>query len=433
VRRARGLAAKATPRERAFIAALATRYAPPGAGDRKALDSAYARAMGEVARRYPADDDAQVLHAEAVMDLSPWDYWTKGKRPKPTTGPMLAALERVLTRNPRHAGACHFFIHAVEAAFPERAVPCAERLPSLMPGAGHIVHMPAHVYVRVGRYADAIDNNVHALHADEAHLADFAPDGAYRLAYHPHNHHFLWFAATMAGRSAQALEAARNTAAKVDPALVRTPGMGALQHYRVTPLLAMVRFARWADVLAAPPRDADLPYERAMWHYARATALAATGRAAEAEPELAALRAARGEPALRGVTIWDLNSASAVVDVALAAATADVAAARGDTVAALEQLRNGVVLEDGMTYDEPPTWHLPVRQQLGALLLASGRPTEAERAYREDLERHPENGWSLHGLQRALRAQGRAAEAASVAARFERAWGQADVRLAGRE
>ena len=433
VQRARTLAASATPLERALIGALATRYAAPGTGDRKALDSAYARAMGEVARRFPRDDDAQVLYAEALMDLSPWDYWTKQRQPKPTTVPMLASLERVIARNARHAGACHFYIHANEAAYPERAVPCADRLPALMPGAGHIVHMPAHVYVRVGRYADAVDINVHAAHADEAHLSDFAPDGAYRLAYYPHNYHFLWFAATMAGRSATALEAARQTAAKVDPKLVRMPGLGALQHYRLTPLFTMVRFGKWREILAEPPRDADLPYERAIWHYARATALAATGRAAEAETELAGLRTARADTALARLTIWDINSASAVVDVALAVATADVAATRGDTVSALERLHDAVTLEDAMGYDEPPTWHLPVRQQLGALLLATGRAADAERAFREDLDRHPENGWSLHGLARALRAQGREPEAAKVAARLERAWGKADVRLGGRD
>jgi tetratricopeptide (TPR) repeat protein len=436
VTRARALASQATPLERALIDALGARYAPtfapPGTPARKALDSAYARAMGRVAARFPRDDDARVLYAESLMLLSPWDYWRPGRAPgafvpKPATRPMLAALEAVIARNPRHAGACHYFIHAVEAAHPARAVPCAERLPTLMPGAGHIVHMPAHVYVRVGRYADAIDRNVHAVHADEAHLADLAPDGAYRLAYYPHNYHFLWFAATMAARKAQAIDAARQTAAKTNVDLLRAPGLGALQHYLVTPLYALVRFEDWARVLAEPAPPADLPYPTGVWHYARALAFAAMGRTAEAEDALARLVAARADPALASVTIWDLNRADALLDIAIAAVRGDLAARRGDHAGAIATLRRGVALEDALTYDEPPTWHLPVRHQLGDVLLAAGRPTEAERTFREDLRRHAENGWSLRGLQRALGAQGRQAESRAVAARLQKAWGAAQV------
>jgi pimeloyl-ACP methyl ester carboxylesterase/tetratricopeptide (TPR) repeat protein len=432
ITRARSLAPRATPAERAYIDALGARYAaaftPPGTPARKALDSAYARAMERVAARFPRDDDARVLYAESLMLLSPWDYWRAGRTPgafvpKPTTRPMLAALEAVIARNPRHAGACHYFIHAVEAAQPERAVPCAERLPTLMPGAGHIVHMPAHVYVRVGRYADAIDRNVHAVHADEAHLADLAPDGAYRLAYYPHNYHFLWFAATMAGRRDQAIDAARQTAAKTNVDLLRAPGMGALQHYLVTPLYALVRFEDWAGVLREPAPPADLPYPTGVWHYARALAFAATGRTAEAEDALARLVAARADGALASVAIWDLNRADALLDVAIAAVRGDLAARRGDHAGAIAALRRGVALEDALTYDEPPTWHLPVRHQLGDVLLAAGRPAEAERTFREDLRRHAENGWALRGLQRALVAQGRQVEARAVAARLQKAWG----------
>jgi pimeloyl-ACP methyl ester carboxylesterase/tetratricopeptide (TPR) repeat protein len=433
--RARALAPRATAGERALIDALAARYqeawAPPGSPARLARDSAYARAMGAAAARFPRDDDAQVLYAEALMDLSPWDYWRAGKEEgafvaKPTTRPMLAALERVLARNPRHPGACHFFIHAVEAAHPQRAVPCAGRLASLMPAAGHLVHMPAHIYVRVGRYADAVESNVHALHADDAHLSDFAPDGAYRLAYHPHNHHFLWFAATMAGRRAQAMEAARRTAATTDTVLMRVPALSPLQHFLVTPLYAMVRFGDWAGVLAAPAPAADLPYPTGVWRYARSIALSATGRTDEAEAELAALVAARG--AVGDIAVG-INRADAVLDVAIAAARGELLARRGDRAAAVAELRRGVALEDALLYDEPPAWHLPLRLQLGAVLLDANRPADAARAYREDLRRHPENGWALRGLQQALAAEGRHDEARAVAARLQRAWRAADVPL----
>jgi tetratricopeptide (TPR) repeat protein len=296
-----------------------------------------------------------------------------------------------------------------------------------MPNAGHIVHMPAHVYVRVGRYADAIGRNVHAVHADQQHLGDFAPDGAYRLAYHPHNHHFLWFAATMAGRRAQALDAARQTAAATSRDLLRAPGMAALQHYLVTPLYAMVRFGDWRGVLAEPAPPADLPYPTGVWHYARALALSATGDAAGAGRELAALEAARADTALASLRIWDLNRADALLDIAIAAVRGELAARRGDHAAAIAELRRGAAIEDRLTYDEPPTWHLPVRHQLGAVLLDARRPAEAERAYREDLRRHPENGWALRGLQQALAAQGRGAEAREVASRLAAAWRSADV------
>ena len=424
---ARARVAGASAEERALVAAMSARYGADPVTGRKGRDSAYAREMRDVARRFPASDDAAVLHAESEMLLSPWDYWAPGKRPKPNARRALDALERVLARNPDHAGACHYFIHAVEAAYPARALPCAERLPSLMPGAGHVVHMPAHIYIRVGRYADAVDRNVHALHADDKHVADLAPDGVYRLMYNPHNDHFLWFAATMAGREAQALASARQTARKARPDLMRKPGMVALQHYLVTPLFTLVRFGRWDAVLAEPAPPPDLAYPTGIWHYARALALGAKGRSSEAHDELAALRRARATPGIEKMLIWDLNSAASVLDVAIASVEGELAARRGDRAGAIARLRRGVALEDAMTYDEPPTWHLPVRHQLGAALLAAGRAREAERVYLADLERHPENGWALVGLAESLRRQGRTRAADAATARLKSAWATADV------
>jgi len=431
IRRAVALAPSAPAHERAYIQALAARYGSDPTTGRKSLDSAYATAMARVHRTAPGDDDAAVLYAESEMLLGPWDYWTQAKRAKPHGARALAALRGVVQRNPRHAGACHFFIHAVEAAYPERAVPCAERLPSLMPGAGHVVHMPGHIYIRVGRYADAIERNVHALHADEPHIADMPRDGVYRLALHPHNAHFLSFAASMIGRSAQALEAARLTRAKTDTTMLRTPGLGALQHYYMLPLLAMVRFGQWDGVLAEPEPAADLPYPRALRHYARALAFIARGDSAAAGQELAALRGARADERVKAVTIWDLNAGATLLDIAEASVTGELAAARRDWPTAIASLRRAVAREDDLTYDEPPPWHLPARQQLGGVLLRAGRPSEAELAYRQDLERHPENGWSLAGLTQSLRAQGKRAEAARTYTRFRRAWATADVPAPG--
>ena len=427
LRRARALAGGVSRRERGYIDALSVRYGADAGAARKARDSAYARAMGRLHRSLPADDDAAVLYAESEMLLGPWDYWTADRRAKPHGERAIAALDEVVRRSPRHAGACHFFIHAVEAAYPRRALACAERLPALMPSAGHVVHMPAHIYLRVGRYADAITRNEHALHADAPHLAEMPADGVYRLALHPHNAHFLTFAAAMIGRSAQALESARAARALTDTTMLRAPGFGALQHYRMLPLLTMVRFARWEDVLAEPDAPEHLPYERALRHFARAHAFAARQDTVRAGAELGALHRLRGDPRIAAVTIWDLNSAARLLEMAEASAAGAVAAARGDWARAVTSLRRGVVMEDSLTYDEPPPWHLPMREQLGWALLRAGRPAEAESAFLGDLERHPENGWSLAGLARSLTAQGDRAGAAAATVRFGRAWSTADV------
>ena len=427
IRRAGSLAAGASARERAYISALATRYGAEPTARRKTLDTAYSRAMARLHRADPSDADAAVLYAESEMLLGPWDYWLPGGRAKPHGARALATLTSVVRRTPRHAGACHFYIHAVEAAYPERAVPCAERLPSLMPGAGHVVHMPAHVYIRVGRYADAIERNVHALHADEPHIAEMPADGAYRLALHPHNAHFLSFAASMIGRSAQALDAAAQTRAKTDTAMLRAPGLGALQHYYMLPLLANVRFGRWDAVLAEPELAEDLPYPRALRHYARALARIAKGDVSAAETELASLRRLRADERLKAVTIWDLNTSTSLLDIAQATVEGELAAARSHWTASIAALRRAVATEDALTYDEPPPWHLPARQQLGVVLLRAGRAAEAERVFRQDLVRHPENGWSLAGLAGSLRSQGRVAEAGRVQERFRGAWATADV------
>ena len=427
IRRAVSLSPHATPRERAYIAALAARYGADPTARRKTLDTAYSRAMARLHRADPSDDDAAVLYAESEMLLGPWDFWLPGGRAKPHGARALATLASVVRRAPRHAGACHFYIHVVEAAYPERAVACAERLPSLMPGAGHVVHMPAHVYIRVGRYADAIKRNVHALHADEPHIAEMPADGVYRLALHPHNAHFLSFAASMIGRSAQALDAAGQTRSKTDTAMLRAPGLGALQHYYMMPLLANVRFGRWDAVLAEPEPAEDLPYPRALLHYARALARVASGDFTAAESELASLRRLRADERLKAVTIWDLNSGTSMLDIAQASAEGELAAARSDWASAIAALRRAVATNDALTYDEPPPWYLSPRQQLGAVYLRAGQAAEAERVFREDLVRHPENGWSLAGLASSLRARGQLAEAGRVDTRFRRAWSTADV------
>ncbi|WP_349569304.1 tetratricopeptide repeat protein [Azotobacter salinestris] len=426
----KALERKASPKEQALIRALATRYASPPPDERAALDEAYARAMREVVRQYPEDQEAATLFAESLMDLSPWQYWTQDGQPRPNTPELIAQLERVIAANPDHPGACHFFIHAVEAAQPERAVPCAERLAGLMPGAGHLVHMPGHIYIRVGRYEDAIKANEHAVHADETYIRDQNPAfGIYVAGYYPHNYDFLAFAASMIGRSGQALGATQKMAELVPQPMLREPGMTFLQHHQTRQLQMLVRFGRWDEILQAEAPPQDLPHASALWHYARGRALAARGDVPGAEAELAQLRATAQDPRMDSLRL-EFNTSGAILKIATEVLAGHIAARKADFPGAIDHLRAAVRLEDGLVYGEPPEWTVPVRQDLGSVLLAAGRNEEAEQAYREDLKRFPENGWSLHGLAQTLRTQNRSQEADAVMERFRKVWAGADMQLA---
>jgi tetratricopeptide (TPR) repeat protein len=425
-RRAAELSGGATDRERALIEALGTRYGPEAGAERAQRDSAYARAMAEVAARYPDDAEAAVLHAEALMTLRPWQYWKPDATPQPGIGDALAQLERVMEVNHNHPGACHFFIHAVEEKYPERAVACAERLASLMPGAGHLVHMPGHIYVRVGRYMDAVRANEHAVHADETYIRDQRPAaGMYTMGYYPHNYDFMAFAAAMAGREEQAVGAAERVAALIPPDLLGVTGMAFLQHYMMRPMQLRVRFGRWDAILAEPAPAVELLHARALWHYGRGRALLARGDLAAARDELAAVERLLAEPGLADIHL-EFNAAADVLRIAQGVLAGRIAAAEGNVEAAVRSLHAAAAVEDGLVYGEPPEWTVPVRHELGEVLLAAGRAAEAEAAYEQDLRRFPENGWALEGLAIALLAQGRAAEATAVATRLGTAWKEAD-------
>ncbi|MGH7358925.1 MAG: hypothetical protein ACREJR_08935 [Candidatus Rokuibacteriota bacterium] len=417
--KARQLAGSATERERALIEAMAVRYAATAPASRASLDTAYANAMRAVAARFPRDDDVAALYAEALMDTSPWSYWTEALQPRPYTGEMLAALEQALARTPRHPGVCHFYIHAVEAAYPRRAVACAERLAALMPNAGHIVHMPGHIYIRVGRYNDAIEANVHAVHVDESYIADQGAQSSYTAGYYPHNYHFLALAATLAGRSADAIAAARKVVEKTPAEVARVaPDLEGLLSYGH---LALVTFGRWDEVLTEPLPPADLRFATALAQYARGVALAATGKRDQA---LAALDTVKAVSA----TV-EAEPASTVLEIAALALDGEIAARTGRLDTAIERFGAAMALEDGLPYMEPPFWYYPIRHSLGALLLKAGRPADAERLYRQDLERFPENGWSLFGLRQSLVVQGKSRDAAAVKRRLDAAWSRADVTL----
>ena len=427
--RALELSSGATSLEQAFIEALSKRYVAEKLDDRSALDAAYARAMGELTKQYPRNDEAATLYAEALMDTTPWNYWNKDGTPNETAEGILDILERVMERTPNHPGANHLYIHAVEEKRPDMGIAAADRLGDIAPGAGHLVHMPSHIYIRVGRYHDASLANQDAIKADDAYITQCRQQGLYPLGYMPHNHHFLWAAATFEGRSELAMEAALHIAKNSDEQMMRMPGMAAIQHFYVAPLFARVRFGKWDEILKQPAPAQDLVYPTAIWLYARGIAQAKTNRIEQAKNTLKKLHKIADDPSMESMKIWDLNAASSIANIALKVLESEVAAAEGDLERAIARLYEAVEMEDALVYTEPADWHQPIRQLLGKLLLECGKAAEAEKIYREDLAYYPENGWSLFGLTASLQAQQKTAEAREVSERFETAWQYADIEL----
>jgi len=416
----------ATPRERAYVEALATRYSSKKSSSRKGRDEAYAKAMRRLASEFPDDVDAAVLFAESMMVLRPWDYWRADGRPQPGTEDIVATLEAALGRDPNHPGACHYYIHAVEASpDPQRALACATRLPSLMPGAGHLVHMPAHIFMRVGRYRDASERNVHAATVDREYLLHHPLEGNYATGYYAHNLHFLNASLAMEGRSVEAAQVARDLLGKISvDEIAKEPS---LEWYAPTLLLTMARFGQWGELIRQPPPPKELRFTTGLWHYVRGLAFAATTRFGSAEGELLNLR--KSLKALARVKTTEGKLSRTLLKVAERVLVGEMAARRGEYEAGIQALREALQLEAALPYSEPPFWFQPVRHNLGAVLLLAGRPGDAESVYREDLRLNPENGWALHGLVHSLQAQRK--DAAQEEARLRTAWAQADIALTG--
>jgi tetratricopeptide (TPR) repeat protein len=425
VQKALQLSRQGPENERAYIEALAKRYSIDPKADLKRLAVDFKQAMGELVSRYPDDMDAATIYAESAMNLRPWQLWKADGRPAEGTEEIITVLESVLRRDPSHMGAIHYYIHAVEASpNPERALAYAPKLPQIAPAAGHLVHMPAHVYMRTGDYNAAARSNEAGAQADRNFFRLTGRQGMYPVMYYNHNLHFLAVAYGMEGRFQDALRAARELEANVAPSIKE---MGMLEGFMATSTLMLVRFRRWDEIMRLPQPSSQLKAVTATWHFARGMALASMGKGADAYEQLKLFRSA-GEAIPREVS-FGLNSAQSVMKVAETVLAAKIAAAGGQSRKAIELLREAVELEDAFAYDEPPGWFLPVRESLGGALLLNRDYSEAERVFRTDLTKNPRSGRSLFGLRESLKAQGKTSAAAMIQAEFERAWRNADTQL----
>lgn len=419
----------ASPVEQALIDALAARYNGDPSTPREPLDIAYAEALGQVVAAYPEDDDAAAMYAEAWMNTMPWNYWSADGEPKPETVGVVRELERIIARSPDHPLALHLYIHAVEAsADPGRAEDEADMLATLVPGSGHLVHMPAHIYWRVGRYQDAATANITAAKVDEDYIAACNAQGFYPALYYPHNIHFLWAASSMSGQSKMAIESARKVAANVR--LEQIEQFPTVEFFKTIPILTLVQFGQWDEIMAEPEPPAQLDYSHAMWHYARGVARANQGDIAAAMKERAKLSDVKDSVQISFLDSADYP-ASLLLNIADDLLLGEIAMADDKPSLAALYFKAAVAKQDTLPYMEPPFWYYPTRQSLGQALMADGKPAEAEAVYRKDLKDYPRNGWSQYGLVTALEAQGKADEAAAARAAFETMWMNADVELTG--
>jgi tetratricopeptide (TPR) repeat protein len=427
IQKAKKLAEHSPAVEQDYVNALAARYSGEENPDYKKLAQAYADKMRHLSQKYPEDLDAATIYAESLMNLNPWKLWSLEGKPNENTEEIVRVLESVLARDPMHAGANHYYIHAVEASpSPERALPSAQRLDTMVPKAGHLVHMPAHIYSRVGNFLGAAESNVKAIEADVTYAKEAEQSGSlYDLMYHSHNEHFLAFAAAMQGRYADAKKAADAMEKRLVP---HADMMPMLDSFVWTPIWVDLRFAKWQESLARPEPPANRKVPHLMWRYSRTLAYASQKQVAKAEAEHALfVKEAAALP--KEAPIGQMNPNDAMLAVATEIASAKLDAAKGQTESAIKHWRASVEAGDKLNYTEPPDWYYPVRESLGAALLASGKLKEAEQVFRDDLRRNPRNPRSLFGLRESLAAQHADTDAAWVDRQFRTAWKNADVEL----
>jgi tetratricopeptide (TPR) repeat protein len=403
VQRAVRHSATATEKERALITALAKRYPVQPVENRNSYDEAYSRALKDAYLRYPDDASIGALYVESIMDMHPWDLWDKQGTPRPWTPEIVSILEDLIQRNPDHIAPHHLYIHAVEASkTPQRGLKSAAVLGKLAPGASHLVHMPSHIYIRTGHYHEGSVANQRAVGVDSAYLTSCFAQGAFPLAYFPHNYHFMAATATMEGDTHTALQAARKVAEFTNKKLLAEPGWGTLQHYYTIPYYVAIKFSLWDEVLHMVTADtASIKYPTAIRHYARGMALTGKGQTSKARAELALLEKLASDPDIAALTIWDINTMTSILEIARRVLKAEILAHEGYTDPAIKLLREAVSLEDQLNYNEPPDWFFSVRHNLGTILLEAHRYAEAEAVYKEDLETLPRNVWAMAGLQAA--------------------------------
>lgn len=430
--KARSLSKNATPKEAALIEALTTRYTAQAPADRSALDIAYAAAMKKVYNQFPTDPDIGALYSESLMDLHPWDlYDKKTKAPKAWTPELVNVLEHLMQVNPKHPGAHHFYIHALEtSATPEKALPSAALLDTLVPGSGHLVHMPSHIYINTGDYHLGSLSNLRAVEVDSVYTTACYAQGVYPLAYYPHNYHFLAATATLEGNSKLAWMAAKKLQQHTATEIMGQPEWGTLQHYYTIPYYVAVKFAMWDTILAlGPMAGKDLVYPQAIEHYAKGMAYLGKQDMANAQKEAGKLKVLAADTTLQHLTIWAINTTADLVQIAYKVLTAEIAASQDQPDVAISLLNEAVAIEDNLNYNEPPDWFFSVRHHLGAVLLKAGKYQEAEKVYRRDLQTWRKNGWALIGLYNSLLQQKNTVEAQKAKAAFEESWKHADIKI----
>ena len=425
--KAKDLMVNSTPKEQAYITALSSRYDGDITSDRNVLDLTYAEAMEKVVRTYPEDMDAASLYSEALMNTMPWNYWSDDGSPKPDTIKVISKLEEVLEKEPNHPLAIHLYIHAVEASSsPERAELAAERLGGLVPGAGHLVHMPAHIFWRVGRYHDASEANINAAKVDEEYIAQCNAQGFYPAAYYPHNIHFLWAASTMEGRSELSIESALKVAKYVNLDQIKL--FPTIEYFHTIPLLSYVRFGKWEEILNSSKPAPEFKYSQGIYHYAKGMAYAAGGELQKAREEQSQILPLKESKEVK-IIIKGGQPSGLLLEIASELLMGQIAFSNNNYSIASRHFEAAVNLQDSLPYTEPPFWYYPARQSLGNSLMKEGKISAAENVYRRDLQDYPRNGWSLFGLSLALEAQGKTEEAEEVNKKFRLIWQLSDIKL----
>lgn len=425
--KALSLSNNANKKEQELIHALSKRYSTNLDKDVSELNITYMKAMEEVVNNNPNDSDIQTLYAASVMNTVPWNYWDNKGNPSPNIEKAKMALEKAMKLNPDNPGAHHYYIHMVELPKPDLAVPSAEKLGALMPAAGHIVHMPSHIYIRVGRYKDAVEVNQKAILADEDYISQCFSQGMYPLGYYPHNIHFLWSASSLLGASDIAIDAAKKTAEKVPVGEMEE--LHFLQNFAATPLLAYTRFGKWNDILTYPKPNDSIKHLKLIWHYARGIAFIRKHNTKEAQEELDAIKTYIEDPDMETIMATGFDNSATIAKIAYEVVAGELSMEKNNLDNAISHLEKAVELEDALIYNEPSAWYIPPRQNLGAALMLAKQYKKAEKVYKEDLNDLRQNGWSLIGLYNSLVSQGRHTEANKIKAEFDIAWKDADISI----